>query len=155
MRRVLESLIRPYDARRRARVGRVLPVVASLLFVGPLAAQTESVGRILRAWNVSADSVVFVDDSPLELAEVQAVHPGIETVLFPREHEQAAYELLGRLRDVFGKSAVREEDRLRCITSGFQAHLPKPIDPRELVAVVAHLASRNGSGTPQAQLRCG
>ena len=46
MRRVLESLIRPYDARRRARVGRVLPVVASLLFVGPLAAQTESVGRI-------------------------------------------------------------------------------------------------------------
>ena len=56
----------------------LFPVEASW---GP---KSESVGRILRAWNVGADSVVFIDDSPLELAEVQAAHPGIETILFRR-----------------------------------------------------------------------
>jgi FkbH-like protein len=86
---------------------RIFPVEAHW---GP---KSESVRRILRAWNISADSVVFVDDSPLELAEVQAAHPGIETVLFPGEQEQAVYQLLGQLRDLFGKSALREEDHLR------------------------------------------
>jgi len=72
-----------------------------------------SVDRILRAWNVAADSVVFVDDSPLELAEVQAAHPAIEAIRFPRGSDAEVYALLGRLRDLFGKSAVRDEDRLR------------------------------------------
>jgi FkbH-like protein len=86
---------------------RVFPVEAHW---GP---KSESVGRILQAWNIGADSVVFIDDSPLELAEVKAAHPGIETIPFPREQDQAIYELLVRLRDLFGKEAVREEDGLR------------------------------------------
>ncbi len=35
-----------------------------------------------------------------------------------------------------------EEDRIRVLRSGFQIHLPKPIGPNELVAVVASLAGR-------------
>jgi FkbH-like protein len=75
--------------------------------------KSESVRRILRAWNVGADGVVFVDDSPLELAEVRAAHPGIETFLFPRDNDQAIYDLLWGLRDLFGRPALREEDGLR------------------------------------------
>ena len=37
-----------------------------------------------------------------------------------------------------------EEDRIRVLQSGFQIHVPKPISPSELVAVVANLAGRNG-----------
>jgi CheY-like chemotaxis protein len=37
---------------------------------------------------------------------------------------------------------ARSEDRARSLTSGFQIHLSKPIDPRELVATVGALASR-------------
>ena len=37
-----------------------------------------------------------------------------------------------------------EEDRIRVLQSGFQIHVPKPISPTELVAVVANLAGRNG-----------
>ena len=48
-------------------------------------AKSGSVERILRTWNVGADSVVFVDDSPMELAEVAAAHPGIECILFPKK----------------------------------------------------------------------
>jgi PAS domain S-box-containing protein len=37
---------------------------------------------------------------------------------------------------------ARSEDRTRSLKSGFQIHLSKPIDPRELVAAVAALVSR-------------
>jgi CheY-like chemotaxis protein len=37
---------------------------------------------------------------------------------------------------------ARSEDRTRSLRSGFQIHLSKPIDPRELVAAVAALTSR-------------
>ena len=75
--------------------------------------KSEAVARILRAWNIGADSVVFVDDSPMELAEVKAAHPEIECLLFQREDYDAIYALISRLRDLFGKPAVSEEDTLR------------------------------------------
>jgi signal transduction histidine kinase len=40
---------------------------------------------------------------------------------------------------------ARTEDRVRALSSGFQMHLSKPIDPSELVATIAALASRQGS----------
>jgi len=76
-------------------------------------AKSESVARILRAWNIGADSVVFVDDSALDLAEVKAAHPEIECRLFPRDNDKAAYELLEDLRDLFGKQALSQEDEIR------------------------------------------
>jgi FkbH-like protein len=76
-------------------------------------AKSESVTRILGAWNISAADVVCVDDSPMDLAEIKAVHPEAECLLFPRESPQAAYELLERLRDLFGKDRISQEDGLR------------------------------------------
>ncbi|MCX6381849.1 MAG: HAD-IIIC family phosphatase [Armatimonadetes bacterium] len=76
-------------------------------------AKSESVGRILKAWNIGADSVVFVDDSPMELEEVKAKHPAIECILFPTNDYAAILELLTRLRDLCGKSILSAEDTLR------------------------------------------
>ena len=39
---------------------------------------------------------------------------------------------------------ARAEDRVRALRAGFQVHVPKPIEPAELVAVVASLAGRTG-----------
>jgi len=39
---------------------------------------------------------------------------------------------------------ARAEDRLRVLSSGYQTHLPKPIEPAELAAAVASLAKRSG-----------
>jgi CheY-like chemotaxis protein len=36
----------------------------------------------------------------------------------------------------------RPEDRLRALEAGFNWHLPKPVDPSELVAVIASLTGR-------------
>jgi FkbH-like protein len=76
-------------------------------------AKSKSVARILQAWNIGADSVVFIDDSPMELAEVKAAWPEIECLPFPAGDHAAADALFRRLRDLFGKSRISEEDSLR------------------------------------------
>jgi CheY-like chemotaxis protein len=35
---------------------------------------------------------------------------------------------------------AREEDRQRCLSAGFEAHLAKPVDPSELLGAVARLS---------------
>ena len=64
-------------------------------------------------WNISADAVVFVDDSPLDIAEVSAAHPGIECLQFPQRDNAAGVRLLERLRDLFAKGEVSYEDSIR------------------------------------------
>jgi len=75
--------------------------------------KSASVTRILNRWNIAADSVMFIDDSPLELAEVKSVHPAIHCILFPADSAPEIYNMLGDLRDRFGKDAVSEEDAIR------------------------------------------
>ncbi|MCX6347920.1 MAG: HAD-IIIC family phosphatase [Candidatus Aureabacteria bacterium] len=72
-----------------------------------------SVQRILETWNIGSDAVVFIDDSPMEVAEVKAVFPDMECVVFPQSDYPAFWKMLGRLRDLFGKSVVSTEDEFR------------------------------------------
>jgi FkbH-like protein len=98
-------------------------------------AKSESVAHILAAWNIAADDVVCVDDSPMDLAEIKAAHPRIECLQFPRENPQAAYELLEQLRDLFGKDKISKEDGLRA------SSLRGNVELRQSVAQVSLAAS--------------
>ena len=71
------------------------------------------VGEILRAWNIGPDSVVFVDDSSMELDEVKTAFPAMTCLQFPAKKPAAALALFEQLRDLFGKAAVNREDTLR------------------------------------------
>jgi FkbH-like protein len=75
--------------------------------------KSASVARILHTWNIAADSVVFIDDSAMELGEVAAAHPGITCIQFPKGNYPAAYQLFSQLRDLFGKEYISDEDSLR------------------------------------------
>lgn len=76
--------------------------------------KSESVRRILQAWNVSPEDVVVIDDSARELAEIQAVFPEIECRLFTGSASpSAALELFRELRDLFGRPHIRLEDAIR------------------------------------------
>jgi FkbH-like protein len=86
---------------------RIFPLEANW---GP---KSESVRKILEAWNIGSHSVVFVDDSALELAEVKTACPDVECLLFPRDDDRVAYHLLFLLRDMFGKTSVSAEDAVR------------------------------------------
>ncbi|HEY0099788.1 MAG TPA: ATP-binding protein [Pyrinomonadaceae bacterium] len=70
--------------------------------------------------------------------------------------EEDGYELIGKLRALeTGRAGripaialtayARVEDRVRALTAGFQVHVPKPIEPAELIAVVASLTGRTGN----------
>jgi FkbH-like protein len=72
-----------------------------------------SISRILREWNIGADAVVFIDDSPHEVAEVREAHPEVECFLFPKNDPQGLVDLLERLRALFGKETISAEDKLR------------------------------------------
>jgi FkbH-like protein len=94
--------------------------------------KSESVRRILKTWNIASDAAVFVDDSPMELAEVKAAFPAMECLIFPKSDFQAFWRLLTRLRGLFGKAAVSEEDSIR-------------LDSIRAAAALQH--STNGEGT--------
>lgn len=76
-------------------------------------AKSESVARILTAWNVGADSVVMIDDSPLELSEVQAKFPEVECLLFDSKNAEATLQLFWKVRELFGRPVWTDEDRAR------------------------------------------
>jgi len=75
--------------------------------------KSESVRRILNTWNIAADAVVFIDDNPAEIAEVQAAFPELTCRLFPKGDPPRVMALLEELRDLFGKAVISDEDSLR------------------------------------------
>ncbi len=85
--------------------------------VFPIAAgwssKAKATTQILETWNIGPEDVVFVDDSPTEIAEMRAAHPAIECILFPGDDPDAGYELLPAIRDRFGRRTVSQEDKLR------------------------------------------
>ena len=76
-------------------------------------AKSAGIAQILRTWNIDADAVVFIDDNPMELEEVHQAFPGITPLLFRKKDPNAVWDLLGTLRDLFGRPVLTDEDRLR------------------------------------------
>ncbi len=62
---------------------------------------------------------------------------------FIRRVRQLPPESGGRTPAVALTAYSRAEDRMRALLSGYQMHLPKPIQPRELVATLALLTGRH------------
>jgi len=51
---------------------------------------------------------------------------------------------------------AREEDRLRSLEAGFQAHLAKPVEPGALVTAVADLSPRpRDAAAPRLEAKAG
>ncbi len=70
--------------------------------------------------------------------------PGEDGYALIRQVRQLTPEQGGQIPAAALTAYARVEDRLQVLRSGFQIHLPKPIEPAELVAVVANLAQRIG-----------
>ena len=68
--------------------------------------------------------------------------------------DQDGYDFMQQVRRMDGEVAevpaaaltalARLEDRKRALMAGYQTHLAKPVDPAELVAMVASLTGRTG-----------
>jgi PAS domain S-box-containing protein len=70
--------------------------------------------------------------------------PGEDGYELIRRIRSLPVEKGGRIPAVALTAYARTEDRLRVLRSGYQMHLPKPVEVSELVAIVANLAGRAG-----------
>jgi CheY-like chemotaxis protein/nitrogen-specific signal transduction histidine kinase len=59
-----------------------------------------------------------------------------------RRLRQSEDQALRRLPAVALTAYARTEDRVKALIAGFQTHVPKPVEPAELVTVIASLAQR-------------
>ncbi len=90
----------------------------------PKSAQIEMLAEQL---NLGLDAFVFVDDNPVEIAEVSSRLPSVTCVSFPAG-EQGLAEVLDTLVRLFRRTSVTEEDRQRTLL--YQRRL-STLPPRE------------------------
>jgi signal transduction histidine kinase len=109
------------------------------------------VKRLLAEYRVSVDVASSVDEA-LELFKRRVPDVVLSDIGMP---EKDGYDLIHTIRawdaSEGGKvpaaaltALARVEDRKRSLLAGFQAHVSKPVDPGELLAVVAALTGRTG-----------
>ena len=109
---------------------------------------------MLRAVLEHCSAEVITAESASEALDVIAHSPPdvlISDVGMPEEDGYALIERVralpaergGRIPAAALTAYVRAEDRVKVLRSGFQLHIPKPVEPAELVTVVAHLAERS------------
>ncbi len=96
-----------------ARDDMILPQAAYFPTLASWGPKSASVAEILQAWNIGAADVVFIDDSPLELAEVAAAFPEISTRRYPTGDADAVLALLDELTGLFPLREASAEDALR------------------------------------------
>lgn len=96
-------------------------------------------------------ATVVVADTPAKAREILATRP-VDLILSDIEMpEEDGYAFIRSVRKmetdrkipaVALTAYVRSEDRSRALIAGFQYHLPKPVEPAELIAVVCNLTGR-------------
>jgi CheY-like chemotaxis protein len=70
--------------------------------------------------------------------------PGVDGYEFIRQVRARSPQSVGAVPAAALTAYARTQDRLRVLSAGYQMHIPKPIQPVELVTVVASLAKRLG-----------
>jgi len=97
-------------------------------------------------------SVITAASAAEALDKIQAERPDVlvSDIGMPNED---GYTLMRRVRSLGAEHGgnvtaialtayARAEDRMRSIRAGFQLHIPKPVEPAELITMVAALARR-------------
>jgi CheY-like chemotaxis protein/anti-sigma regulatory factor (Ser/Thr protein kinase) len=115
---------------------------------------------VLKKYGANVSSATSTAEA---IEKFQSVKPDVlvSDVQMPGEN---GYDLIGKVRALGAQQGggvpaaaltayAGVEDRMRALLAGFQIHVPKPVEPAELAAVVATLAGRNGnisggSGSP-------
>jgi PAS domain S-box-containing protein len=128
-----------------------LPSLAGLkvLVVDDEADTRELIGEVLK----ECGSEVIITRSAAEALEALEQHQPDILISDLGMPDEDGYSLIEKIRALPSERGgnipaaaltayARAEDRMRVLRSGFQFHLPKPVDSAELVTVVASLAGR-------------
>jgi FkbH-like protein len=75
-------------------------------------AKSSHIRQLAADLNVGIDAIVFVDDNPIELAEVSGALPDVTCVQFPA-HDDQLQPFLAQLAGLFARRSVTDDDRQR------------------------------------------
>jgi len=106
-----------------------------------LVAVLETAGAEVRAATSTEDALMILDGWTPDVLMSDIEMPGEDGYDLMRR-VRALSGLRGRIAAVALTAHARPEDRARALQAGFQWHLAKPIDPSELLAAIASLASQ-------------
>ena len=138
------------------RRGSLTPLPRTLEGISIVAVDDDAEARVLlhRILTHCRAQVTVVGTAAEALRAVETLRPDVllSDVEMPGED---GYSLIAKVRalgaDRGGHTPAaaltayaRAEDRTRALLAGFQLHVPKPVEPLELVAVVTNLAGRAG-----------
>jgi signal transduction histidine kinase len=107
-----------------------------------LAISLEQCGARVTAVSTVADALASFEPSPPDVLVSDLAMPDEDGFALIRQIRARPASQGGSVPAAALTAYARTEDRARALAAGFQRHLPKPLDPSDLIAVVAGLAGR-------------
>jgi len=107
-----------------------------------MASILEGCGAIVTAATTAAEAIELIRQEPPDIMVSDVGMPGESGYDLIRKVRLLPPDHGGRTPAVALTAYARMEDRTRALMMGFDMHVPKPIEPSELLVVIAHLASR-------------
>jgi CheY-like chemotaxis protein len=102
----------------------------------------EQCGAEVTAVPSAADALASLDRLPPHVLVSDLAMPEEDGYSLIRKVRSREAERGGHVPAAALTAYARAEDRIKALASGFQMHLPKPIDPADLVTIVASLAGK-------------
>lgn len=102
----------------------------------------ENVMQVMTATSASEGFKMFLQTKP-DILVCDIAMPGEDGYSFLRRIRNLEPCQGGQIPAIALTALATEEDRILCKNAGFQMHIAKPIQPTELIEVVAELARRS------------
>jgi len=107
-----------------------------------ISAMLRHAGAIVTLGRSAAEGFDHFTAGPPDVLISDIEMPGEDGYALIRRVRELAPERGGRVSAIALTAYGRREDRLHAISAGFSMHVPKPVDPAEIVTIVASLALR-------------
>jgi PAS domain S-box-containing protein len=130
---------RPFGALSGVRVTAVDDEVDALRLLRDV---LEAAGADVTTWSTPREALDDVMARPPDVLLVDIGMPGMDGHALIRQVRAAQREDVRDVPAAALTAFARSEDRTRALESGFEMHLAKPIEPRELVATISRLVRR-------------
>jgi len=100
----------------------------------------EDCGAQVALSDSSADAIEIIRKGQLDLVVSDIGMPGEDGYTLIRRVRALPAEEGGKVPALALTAYARAEDRVKAIRAGYQMHVPKPVDPAELIAMVASMS---------------
>jgi PAS domain S-box-containing protein len=109
-----------------------------------LIAVLEQCNALVRSSSSVAEALAEIEEWMPDVLVSDIEMPGEDGYELIRKVRELEAERGGRIPAVALTAHARTEDRMRALSSGYQMHVPKPVEPAELAVVIASLSRRAG-----------